>query len=380
VRDDIDDTMIGCQECHESGVAPDPAAKHAAFPAVHFSKFACNVCHIPYLQDSVLSTATEVPDLVLDYATDANGIVHRANRFLSNNPVDPTIPNPDNTVPASRWYPAFLSHDGKITTIKPLVTIWWGLWNGDAAAPIVKPVILRNLRKAVGFGQTTDNAAIPADRSVLYTANNSAGTTYYRFINTSLFDQLTDANGDGIREVNAPAEIIAFIDAISPQTDHFGEPIVPAGWQLVMVKSGKVIYKTGPSAADHFDSAVAESPPFAINHNVQPSVQALGATGCEDCHTPNSSFFYRKELVDPYDEADQTVYMDAYEAMGYTDTEAADLAAGVPSTSSSSGGGSSGCAVVGEGRDWKERADAFGFLVLLVLGLAIRGYRTRTKR
>jgi MYXO-CTERM domain-containing protein len=370
VRDDIDGTMLGCRECHEAGIAPNPASAHAALPAVHFSKFSCNVCHIPYLQDSVLSTATEVPDLVLDYATDGNGVVHPTTRFLSNNPVDPTAPNPDNTVPATRWYPAFLSHAGTIKTVKPLVTIWWGLWNGQGGTDaIVKPVILRHLRKAIGFAQTT-SATPPAGKSLLYTAANQAGTTYYYYINTSLYDQLTDANGDGIVEVNTPAEIVAFIDAISVQTDHFGEPIVPDGWQLVMVKAGKVYYRTVASTVDYFENVAAESPPFAVNHNVRPSTEALGADGCTDCHAPNSPFFYRKELVDPYDETDQAVYIDAYVAMGYTADEAAALSAGVPSTTPpsltfSSGGG--GCAVAGAGGD--PGAAAFGVLALAAFGL-----------
>jgi len=380
VRDDIDGTMMGCKACHEAGgVAPDPAQAHAAYPAVHFSKLACNVCHIPYLQDSVLSTATEIPDLVLDYATDGNGIIHGANRFLSNNPTDPTTPNPDNTVPASRWYPAFLPHAGTITTVKPLVTIWWGLWNGDNTTPIVKPIILRNLRKAIGFAQNTTGTP-PAGKSLLYTAKDPAGTTYYRYINTTLYSQLTDANGDGIVEVNTPAEIVAFIDAIAPQADHFGEPIVPAGWQLVMVKSGKVYYKTGPATVAHFENAVAESPPFAVNHNVRPAVEALGAGGCTDCHNPDSAFFYRKELVDPYDEADQSVYMNAYEAMGYTAERAAELSAGVPSTSSpSSSGGGGGCAVVGGAKARSANADALGFFAVLALGLAIRRFGRKRK-
>lgn len=380
VRDDLDGTMVGCKECHESGVAPDPTTAHAPYPAVHFDKFACNVCHIPYLQDSVLSTATEVPDLVLDYATDGNGIVHNAGKFLSNNPTDPSVPNPDNTVPASRWYPAFLSHAGKITTVKPLVTIWWGLWNGDTAAPIVKPVILRNLRKAMGFAQNTTGTP-PAGKTLLYSAPDQAGTTYYRYIDSSLHARLADANADGLVEVNTPAEIVAFIDAITPQSDHFGEPIVPAGWQLVMVKSGKVIYKDGPSSVAHFESAVAESPPFAVNHNVQPAANALGANGCEDCHSPNSAFFYRKELVDPYDEADQAVYVNAYEAMGYTADNAAALAAAVPSAAPapSGGGGGGGCAVAGAGGDWRDNADALGLLALLGFGPAIRGYRKRRR-
>jgi hypothetical protein len=283
-------------------------------------------------------------------------------------------------VPASRWYPAFLPHAGKITTVKPLVTVWWGLWNGDSADPIVKPVILRNLRKAIGFAQNTSGTP-PAGKSLLYTAPDPAGTTYYRYINTSLHAQLTDANGDGLVEVNTPAEIVAFIDAITPQVDHFGEPIVPAGWQLVLVKSGKVYFRTGPSTVDHFESTVAESPPFAINHNVRPAAEALGAGGCTDCHSPNSAFFYRKELVDPYDENDRAIYENAYEAMGYTAARAADLAADVPSASSpSSGGGGGGCSVAGTGKGWKNRADLLGFLLLSAGWLVVRRYGKRTTK
>jgi nitrate/TMAO reductase-like tetraheme cytochrome c subunit len=336
VRDDLDNTMNGCKACHVDGKdssAPVPTTAHRAIPSLHFDKLACSVCHIPFIDNATTSPADEVPDLVVDYCVDGNGITVPADKFLSNNPTTPT--GTLQGVPAKRWYPGLVpdpAEGGIVKTVKPVAIVRWGLWNGQSGSgAIVKPVILRSIRKAVGFGQTPDNSTIPADRTILYSTKNAAGTTtFYCYIKTLLFSALTDANGDGLREVNTPTEIIAFIDAITGSNDDFGQPIVPDGWQLVLMKAGKVTYKQTQTTVGNFDSPDADRSFYALSHNVTPAIKALGAGGCEDCHSPQSDFFFRKELLDPYGADDKPVYRNAWETMGYSQGRVNELTAGVP--------------------------------------------------
>ena len=52
----------------------------------------------------------------------------------------------------------------------------------------------------------------------------------------------------------------------------------------------------------HEHHAMAHSHGFSINHNVAPAPQALGANGCQDCHSPEAHFFKGFFTVDLYDE------------------------------------------------------------------------------
>jgi hypothetical protein len=338
VRDDLDGTMNGCKACHvdsKDSSAPNPSTAHRAIPSLHFDKLACPACHIPYVDNATTAPNDEVPDLVVDSAADGYGVVLPANRFLSNNPMTPkgTLSG----VPATRWYPGLApdpADGGLIKTVRPLTSVRWALWNGvSGSGRVIRPVIQRNIRKAVGSGQTTDNTTIPADRTILYTTKNAAGTVFYRYINTLLYAALTDADGDGVREVNTPVEIIAFIDAITAATDDFGQPVVPAGWQLVLLKGGKATYKTGTTTVASFDTPEADRSVFSLSHNVAPAVRALGVGGCEDCHGAQSAFFFRKELLDPYGEDDKPTYRNAWETMGYTQGRVDELTQGVPTAS-----------------------------------------------
>jgi len=47
VRDDLDDTVVGCADCHESGRRGAPVAKHFGLPALHLERIACQACHVP---------------------------------------------------------------------------------------------------------------------------------------------------------------------------------------------------------------------------------------------------------------------------------------------------------------------------------------------
>jgi hypothetical protein len=64
VRNDLDNTVKSCADCHLNGAdvaAPDPTAKHAAIPEFHYSFMKCQVCHIRHLDDDPLSPFQEIP-------------------------------------------------------------------------------------------------------------------------------------------------------------------------------------------------------------------------------------------------------------------------------------------------------------------------------
>ena len=61
VRNDLDNTMRQCADCHITGHLNAPIAKHAGLPPIHLEKSSCQACHIPYRM--VKSAQVQVSDV-----------------------------------------------------------------------------------------------------------------------------------------------------------------------------------------------------------------------------------------------------------------------------------------------------------------------------
>ncbi|RMG59028.1 MAG: hypothetical protein D6713_06440 [Deltaproteobacteria bacterium] len=346
VRDDLDGTMFDCEDCHVKGAypgAPDPATAHAQIPSFHFGKIACESCHIPYKEDSVITPTKEDPDLVIDMSFNGNQVIYPWSSFFDNDPVDPTAH--DSSAPSSRWYPSLVLFKGKIAPAKPLLTIWWGEWNGktDPDEIVVQPYPLWQVRLALQTDPTTGMPQNPVVQGALTNDSNALA-----------------ADGSDPYEVNTTAEIAAYIYALKTATiqvtdggpDGSGTtPITKTGLgsNPVLVKGCRIFYLaddggTPDDPSDDtiasFESELAEPHNFSIHHNVQPSYRALGAGGCEDCHRVGSPFFERKMLICPWDENGNPVYESAYEEVGYSEGELEELTESVPEEESPSLGSS----------------------------------------
>lgn len=257
VRDDLDNTMLTCQDCHvgkKGKEAPYPA-KHS-FPKQHYVQIGCEACHIPYKDDAGV--------LVVDNATTGKTIGFPTAKFLKFDKEKP-----------KRWMPALKVHRGKIKPFKELVAVWWGDLNEKTG--MVRPIPLWKIR-----GMKKPN--------------------------------LKDDNGDGKPEVNTIEEIKAYLLAIRGAKDKFGNPIAE---NPALVKGGRV-YKLAGSSVTHYEDHQAETHGFSLSHNVLKASVAVGTKGCSECHSKDSSFFFRKVLIDPYDENGKPVFEPTWKLMGYT--------------------------------------------------------------
>ncbi|MDJ0520561.1 MAG: hypothetical protein QNJ90_00650 [Planctomycetota bacterium] len=277
VRNDTDYAGLRtCRDCHLPG-----AEKHENAPTPtsdihidgHLEKMSCEMCHIPYKTRSAV--------FAIDNATTGNTIGYPAAALLSADPLDPTDPD------KSRWYPSFkwkTDKDGerRLFPIKLLLSVWWGDWddNGtpdDGHDDTITPIALWRVRQITG-------------------GSPIAGTV--------------DDNGDGKPEVNRPEEILAYITAMKGD-DSYG---VPVATRPVLVKGGRVWFEVpGGGDVDSFDYHAEgvhteSSHPFSVNHNVLPTDQALGATGCIECHygfaERPSPVFDRLIPISPFDETE----------------------------------------------------------------------------
>jgi hypothetical protein len=294
-----------CRECHLTenppGVPnpdrhPDAPEVPGESVVVHLTggmmaRLSCQACHVPY--------ALEEAVIVTDWSLTGTAVSYSTAEFLSADPLDPS--NPDK----SKWYPSLrLKEESnglqRLFPQKHEVAIYWADWdqNGtplDLVDDTIRPIILWRLR------QITGDAPLPG---------------------------VTDDNGDGKLEVNRPAEIATYIQALRGN-DSYGRPVAI---NPVLVKGDRVWHEVPGTPGlivsfEHEGSGVlVESfETFGLDHNVLAQEEAWGAyvanpsEGCPDCHRPvtlDSPVFARQILVDPFDENGDPVYKSVAELSG----------------------------------------------------------------
>jgi hypothetical protein len=263
VRDDLDNTMYSCDDCHYKGKDKKaPKYKHPFSPR-HMKRIACQTCHIPYQSASA--------DLVYDLSTGMT-IIYDTSKFISSDPLDPKKLILE--VGPNAWYPTIREFKGKIVPAKSLIVIYWG--DLDEMTHVVKPIFLWKIR---GLKKPP----------------------------------LEDDNGDGIPEINSLDEIKTFLNILK-EKDKFGKPVAN---HPVLIKGGFLYQLDQEGEVEKIKHEQAEAHDFSLSHNIVSGPSVIGSRGCKDCHSKNSSFFLRKILIDPYDEKGSPVYIETWERLGF---------------------------------------------------------------
>ncbi|HIC88024.1 MAG TPA: hypothetical protein EYP04_01265, partial [Anaerolineae bacterium] len=155
VRDDLDNTMRSCEECHTTGYLGASIPDHINIPPSHLENLACETCHIPYKNRAAgLFFDSTHGGLNWDVVGEGEKIGQKVH-----------------------WQPSYKRReDGKIYPVNPIFGVWWG--NRDKTGK-VWPLFGKEIKKAWELVK----------------------------------DQVTDANGDGYAEVNTRDEIAAMLKA-----------------------------------------------------------------------------------------------------------------------------------------------------------------------
>jgi hypothetical protein len=262
VRDDLDNTMPSCEDCHYKGKDKKAPRYRHSFSPRHLKRIACQTCHIPYQSSSA--------DLVYDLST-GGAMIYDTSKFLSSDPLDPKKSIPE--IGPNVWYPTIREFKGRIVPAKSLVVIYWG--DLDEKTNVVKPIFLWKIRELKK-------------------------------------PPLKDDNRDGIPEINTLDEIKAFLKALKGK-DKYGNPVAN---NPVLVKGGFLYQLDKKGQVEKIKHEQTETRDFSLSHNIVSGPSVIGGRGCKDCHSKNSPFFLRKVLVDPYDEKGKPVYIETWERLG----------------------------------------------------------------
>lgn len=284
VRNDLDDTVRGCESCHLKGWRNAPIATHEWLPPIHLEKIACPTCHIP--TRAVKSALVQASDVF----TDAPYVAPPPKKIWTfydqemrywNHYGELELFTRDDQ-PTTVFQPTYVRYKGKIYPANRVHSAWVGYQ--EEGKPGLQQLFMKDF-----FQMWTKHRADP-DHVLPELA------------------RIVDDNGDGVLEVNRPEEIDALLTATARYLKDTGFPM--EGRRLVWVSDSRVCR----SSSDCFEwprephEATAFASVYKYSHDVSPARAALGSRGCTDCHRKDSPFFLGAALERPFDETGKPVW------------------------------------------------------------------------
>ncbi len=279
VRNDLDNTMRTCEDCHFKGELRTKIASHHGLPPIHLEKIACLTCHVPQrqvkaalMQDStVFNTVPRIskagkriwtfygPDMKPWnlYGEASTFTVEKQPLFLFD--------------PLRAWYKS------KIFPMNMIDSIWIAIIDQDGR--ITGQPYMKDL-----YAMWTSHLKSPEEKWPELAV-------------------ISDDNHDGAPEVNRPEEVLALRKAVRGFLEAAGEPM--SGRKVALVSGPRYTldgrtwhelqFKPEPWQYTPYSSV------FKLSHDIMPADSALGAGGCTDCHSISSRLWNRKVMSLPFD-------------------------------------------------------------------------------
>jgi hypothetical protein len=275
VRNDLDNTMRTCKDCHLNGYLNAPIAKHAWLPDLHLDKISCQACHIP--ERKVKSALVQVSDIYNPGTKIApppkyGWTFYDQNMNYWNHYGELTMFTAKDQ-PSDPFVPQYSKYKGRIFPVNAVHSAWPGIYTE---------------------GKTGLNQPKQKDIYNMWIAHRKDKSKYPELA------KITDNNHDTIPEVNTPEEIDAFINSVTACLTDIGYDL--SGKKVVWVNDDRM-YLNGEDYK-MLEKETWESSPFAsvykYSHDVFPAKAGLGTNGCTDCHSFKSDLFYAQVLKYPF--------------------------------------------------------------------------------
>lgn len=276
VRNDLDNTVRDCKDCHITGYLNAPIAKHNWLPTMHLDRIACQTCHIPNRANkAALVQVSDVYNPGVKITPPAKHIwtFYDANMNYWNHYGELNMFTV-NDKPISPYKPVLAKYKDKIYPVNQVHSAWVGLEEK---------------------GKDGLNQPFMKDIFMMWTLHNQDKSMYKEL------SKIKDDNRDGIPEVNSDEEIDAIINSVTKYLEDTKFDLKDK--KVVWVNNDKIYYSSKEFKI--FPKELYEASPFAsvykYSHDVMPAKAALGKNGCTDCHSYKSGFFTKEVLQYPFD-------------------------------------------------------------------------------
>ena len=291
VRNDLDNTVRSCQDCHLTGYLNAPIAKHSWLPPLHLEEISCQACHIS--ERSVKAALVQVSDVFNPgtkisppgkyiwtfYDQHLKYWNHYGELEMFTTKDEPTDP----------FTPSLARYKDKIYPLNMVHSAWSGIYTE---------------------GKSGLNQPKMGDIYQMWVMHRKDKTKYPEL------SKIKDNNNDSIPEVNSAVEIDAFINSVTEHLKFKGYDL--SGKKIVWVNNDRMYFNGKDFKL--LDKEIYEASPYAsvhkFSHDVSPARAAIGRNGCTDCHSFSSSFFFAQTLKYPFDENGNPVTEPQYKRLG----------------------------------------------------------------
>jgi hypothetical protein len=251
VRNDLDNTLVSCKECHDAGKLGAPVALHRGLPPRHLEKISCQACHIPertvraaqFIASDVLYPGKRVPSkgkqIWTFYGPDMKNYNHYGYLTMMGYEDKPRF----------RYQPSYARYKDIIYPVNRIHSSW--------------PAI--EISGKIGLMQPK-----AGDIYKMWDEHEKDTAAYPEL------SKIRDDNNDGVPEVNRPEEINALIRSVAEMLAKTGYPM--DGKRVVWVMNDRV-YSSGTEYR-LIPKAEYEASPYGnthkYSHGVMPARSALG--------------------------------------------------------------------------------------------------------
>ena len=276
VRNDLDNTVRSCENCHLEGWRNAPIATHEWLPPLHMDKLSCQACHIPVRAvKSALVQASDIYNPAPRISPPAKHIwafYDQEMEFWNHYGELDLFTAADEPTNISR--PTLVRYKGKIYPVNRVHSAWVGF--EEQGKPGLNQVFMKDF-----YLMWVEHRKDPAR-------------------NYPALAAITDDNGDALIEVNRPQEIDSLLRAVHQYLKTTAFPL--ENRRLVWVSDDRAYYSSREWRLLPRQSH--EATPYAsvykFSHDVAPARAALGVRGCTDCHSSNGAFFNEAVLEIPF--------------------------------------------------------------------------------
>ena len=300
VRDDLDNTVRSCAECHTTRRLGAPIPKHEGLPETHLQTLSCQVCHIPerpiaaimVQAGDILNPGPHIPvknkPTWTFYGPDLSYLNHYANLGVQGYDDKPTSP----------YRPVLARYKGVIYPLNRVHSAWPAI-ETDGLPGLMEPT--------------------PQDIQAMWVAHQQDASVYPRLAS------ITDDNGDLVPEVNRPDEIDALIASVTEMLNATHYPM--EGKRVLWVMNDRA-YSSGTEFRT-IPKEPWEASPYGnthkYSHEVYPARAALGVRGCADCHSRDSHVLFGNVVQYPFGPDAKPVTVPQWQLLGLTEEQAGAL-------------------------------------------------------
>jgi len=290
VRNDLDNTMRTCKDCHLTGYLSAPIAKHTWLPDLHLDKLSCQACHIP--ERNVKAALVQVSD-IYNPGTKITPLPKYTWTFYDQhmnywNHYGELAMFTAKDQPSDPFVPQYAKYKGQIFPVNGVNSAWPGIYTE---------------------GKTGLNQPKQKDIYNMWIAHRKDKSIYPEL------SKIIDNNSDTIPEVNTPEEIDAFINSVTTCLTNLGYDLSEK--KVVWVNNDRMYL----NSTDYkmLEKETWESSPYAsvykYSHDVFPAKAGLGTNGCTDCHSFKSDFFYGRVVKYPFGDDDKPIMETQYKRL-----------------------------------------------------------------